>query len=92
MLVEVSSDVFKSYGKTREKIKFHSGLNAVVGGRRGANSIGKSTFLMILDFVFGGENYTVESVNDIKEVGPHLIKFAFKDQEGKYFYYSFASL
>lgn len=88
MLVEVSSDVFKSYGKTREKIKFHSGLNAVVGGRRGANSIGKSTFLMILDFVFGGENYTVESVNDIKEVGPHLIKFAFKDQEGKYFYYS----
>lgn len=88
MLVEVSSDAFKSYGKTREKIKFHSGLNAVVGGRRGANSIGKSTFLMILDFVFGGENYTVESVNDIKEVGPHLIKFAFKDQEGKYFYYS----
>lgn len=88
MLVEVSSDAFKSYGKTREKIKFHSGLNAVVGGRRGANSIGKSTFLMILDFVFGGENYTVESVNDIKEVGPHLIKFAFKDQQGKYLYYS----
>ncbi len=88
MLVEVSSDAFKSYGKTREKIKFHSGLNVVVGGRRGANSIGKSTFLMILDFVFGGENYTTESINDIKEVGPHLIKFAFKNQQGEYFYYS----
>ena len=88
MLIEVSSDAFKSYGKTREKIKFYEGLNAVVGGKRGANSIGKSTFLMILDFVFGGENYTVESVNDIKKVGPHLIKFAFQDQQGKYFYYS----
>ncbi|OTA65042.1 hypothetical protein [Limosilactobacillus reuteri] len=61
MLVEVSSDAFKSYGKTREKIKFHSGLNVVVGGRRGANSIGKSTFLMILDFVFG-EKITLQRV------------------------------
>lgn len=88
MLIEVSSDAFKSHGGIREKIKFHPGLNAVVGGKRGANSIGKSTFLMILDYVFGGENYTVESINDIKEVGPHIIKFAFKNKQGKYFYYS----
>lgn len=82
MLIEVSSDAFKSHGRIREKIKFHPGLNAVVGGKRGANSIGKSTFLMILDYVFGGENYTVESINDIKEVGPHIIKFAFKNKQG----------
>lgn len=88
MLVEVSCDAFKSHGKTREKIKFHKGLNTIVGGRRGTNSIGKSTFLMILDFAFGGENYTVENINDIKEVGPHLIKFAFQDHQGKYCYYS----
>ena len=88
MLIEVSSDAFKSHGRIREKIKFHPGLNAVVGGKRGANSIGKSTFLMILDYVFGGENNTVESINDIKEVGPHIIKFAFKNKQGKYFYYS----
>lgn len=37
----------------QKEILFHSGLNAVVGDDVASNSIGKSTMLMIIDFVFG---------------------------------------
>ena len=44
--------------KFREKeIIFHPGLNAVIGDEIASNSIGKSTLLMIIDFVFGGSEY-----------------------------------
>lgn len=68
MLVEISGDALESYGKTRENIKFYEELNAVVSGKRYADSIGKSTFLMILDFVSGRENYTVESIMILKKL------------------------
>lgn len=51
MLVEVQCDKFIKNGQIREPIRFHTGLNAVLGDDNGSNSIGKSTFLMILDFV-----------------------------------------
>ena len=57
MLVEVQCDKFIEKGKKREAIQFHPGLNVVLGDDNGSNSIGKSTFLMILDFVFGGSDY-----------------------------------
>lgn len=86
MLIELYSDAFKENGKIRTKISFHKGLNVVIGGERGTNSIGKSTFLMILDFVFGGEDYISESIQNIKEAGSHVIKFAFQTGTGiKYF-------
>ena len=86
MLLELSCDAFKSYGEIRKNIVFHEGLNAVVGGKRGANSIGKSTFLMLIDFAFGGDDYIVDNITDIKEVGPHTVKFAFQTEQGiKYF-------
>ena len=66
MLVEVRCDKFVSNGKTREPIRFHAGLNAVLGDDNGSNSIGKSTFLMILDFVFGGSDYVKKCV-DVQE-------------------------
>ena len=52
MLLEVSCDKFVENGKVRKPVKFEKGLNAVVGNESGTNSVGKSTFLMILDFVF----------------------------------------
>lgn len=86
MLLELSCDAFKSYEEIRKNIVFHEGLNAVVGGKRGANSIGKSTFLMLIDFAFGGDDYIVDNITDIKEVGPHTVKFAFQTEQGiKYF-------
>lgn len=60
MLVEIYCDKFKTGGKDgkiRPAIKFHKGLNAVMGDSNRSNSIGKSTLLMIIDFVFGGEDY-----------------------------------
>ena len=57
MLIEIMSDEFVSYGKQRGRIPFHKGLNIVRGGQQSDNSIGKSTFLLAVDFCFGGEAY-----------------------------------
>lgn len=60
MLIEIYCDKFKNGGKDgelRPSIRFHKGLNAVIGDNDRSNSIGKSTFLMIIDFVFGGDDY-----------------------------------
>ncbi|MCD8307005.1 MAG: DUF2326 domain-containing protein [Clostridia bacterium] len=78
MLVEIYCDKFMENGKPRGKISFHSGLNTVLGGDAGDNSIGKSTFLMVIDFVFGGNDY-VEKLKDVQqEIGEHVICFAFR--------------
>lgn len=81
MLVEVQCDKFVKYGQIRKPIRFHSGLNAVLGDDNGSNSIGKSTFLMILDFVFGGSDY-VKKCTDVQEnVKEHTINFTFEFDE-----------
>ncbi|XKW97888.1 hypothetical protein R8G64_05205 [Tenacibaculum maritimum] len=36
---------------------FSNGLNTILGDNYSTNSIGKSTLLMIIDFVFGGGSY-----------------------------------
>ena len=77
MLVEVRCDKFVSNGKARGPIRFHAGLNAVLGDDNGSNSIGKSTFLMILDFVFGGSDYVKKCVDVQENVKEHTICFAF---------------
>lgn len=87
MLVEVQCDKFMKNGQIREPIRFHSGLNAILGDDNGSNSIGKSTFLMILDFVFGGADY-VKKCSDVQEnVKGHTINFTF-EFDGALFYFS----
>ena len=86
MLIEVQCDKFIKNGQVREPIRFHAGLNAVLGDDNGSNSIGKSTFLMILDFVFGGSDY-VKKCTDIQEnVKSHTINFAFEFDGQKYYF------
>ena len=87
MLVEVRCDKFISNGKGREPIRFHAGLNVVLGDDNGSNSIGKSTFLMILDFVFGGTDYIQKCVDVQENVKEHTICFAF-DFGGQMYYFS----
>ena len=87
MLVEVWCDKFISNGKVRKPIRFHAGLNAVLGDDNGSNSIGKSTFLMILDFVFGGTDYVKKCVDVQENVKEHTICFAF-DFDGQNYYFS----
>lgn len=77
MLVRVQCDKFVANGKKRPAIEFHEGLNAILGDEDRSNSIGKSTLLMILDFVFGGEDY-VKKCQDVQEnVLQHTINFTF---------------
>lgn len=86
MLVEIMCDEFKDHGKPRGRIPIHPGLNTVLGSDSGSNSIGKSTFLMIIDFVFGGDDY-VEKLTDVQtEVGEHKICFAFKFNDGIHYF------
>lgn len=73
MLVEIKSDVFRE-----NKIKFHSGLNVVLGDEKKSNSIGKSNLLLIIDFIFGGNDYLKHSKDVIEHLGEHFFYFCFK--------------
>lgn len=57
MLVEMWSPAFKASGEVRERIQFRRGLNVIKGADGGTNSIGKSSLLLAIDFVFGGAFY-----------------------------------
>lgn len=89
MLIEIRCDEFRSYGKPRPPIIFHPGLNTVLGDSSGSNSIGKSTFLLIVDFVFGGEDYAKSDA--VRNIGQHTIQFAF-EFNGNRFYFSRSTL
>ena len=75
MLKEIVCDEFSP---AYRKIVLTPTLNTVLGTETASNSIGKSTFLMILDFIFGGDDY-VNLLDDVQDqVGPHTIKFMFE--------------
>lgn len=77
MLTEIRCSAFEDCGKARNPIVFNPGLNVVLGSSHGSNSIGKSTFLLIVDFAFGGETYA-KNKETLQNVGPHTIDFAFE--------------
>lgn len=87
MLREIRCDKFRTYNdKPRDPIVFHPGLNVVLGTNDAKNSIGKSTFLMIVDFVFGGKDY-VQKCTDVQEmVKGHTIEFCFEFEDGLHYY------
>ena len=87
MLVELRCNKFISYGEQRSPIRFHVGLNTVLGDESGSNSIGKSTFLMAVDFAFGGDDYVTKSKDVQNQVGSHAIQFAY-DFSGERYYFS----
>lgn len=73
MLTEIRCDKFRE-----KSIEFHSGLNVVLGDSVATNSIGKSTLLMVLDFVYGGESFLEHNKDVIEELGHHEYFFSFK--------------
>ena len=85
MLVEMTSPVFREKGNPRPPIRFKKGLNAVLGKNNGENSIGKSSALLAIDFVFGGDTY-LES-DGVKHIGAHTIYFTF-EFEGKPYHFA----
>lgn len=83
MLKEIRSKAFKINAKTpnesiRPTIIFNDGLNIVNGSDTGTNSIGKSNFLMCIDFCFGGNDYYEKSKPVQTNIGDHEIEFAFE--------------
>lgn len=80
MLKLIKCDKFR-----HESISFSSGLNVVLGDEKASNSIGKSTLLMILDFVFGGETYLDYNSDTVAELGHHTYQFQFEFEKKYYF-------
>lgn len=81
MLREISSEIF-----SEKPIKFHKGLNIVLGDNEGSNSIGKSNLLMIIDFVFGGNTYLSHNIDVVENLGHHEFNFMFEFNEEQLFF------
>lgn len=73
MLTEIRSDQFRA-----REIKFGPSLNIVLGDDNATNSIGKSSLLMVIDFVFGGSALLEHNKDIVHELGHHDYHFAFK--------------
>lgn len=84
MLIEMRSKAFKVKGKLRPPITFKPGLNVILGGENGENSIGKSSALLAIDFVFGGNTYV--KTDAVKQVGHHTICFCFEFEGTAYYF------
>jgi uncharacterized protein YihD (DUF1040 family) len=81
MLKQIICDKF-----VEKQVIFHNGLNVVVGDDIASNSIGKSTMLMIIDFVFGGDDYITKNHDAIENLGHHNFKFSFIFEEDELFF------
>ena len=64
------------------------GLNIIQGSSQGNNAIGKSTFLWIVDFIFGGDRYAKIAQDVRKHIDRDLtVYFTFEvDEKLRYFY------
>ena len=60
------------------KIIFNKDLSVIVGPSDGANSIGKSSLLLLIDFAFGGEKFFKSEANIIEHVGHFDLLLGFK--------------
>ncbi|WP_158793812.1 DUF2326 domain-containing protein [Granulicella sp. L60] len=73
MLIEIHSAKFRTGA-----VPFHPGLNVILGDANATNSIGKSTMLMVIDFVFGGSDLLDHNSDVVKELGHHDYRFTFQ--------------
>lgn len=84
MLKSIHCDQFAPEHQT---ILFNSGLNTVLGNAAGSNAIGKSIFLWIIDYVFGGTSYYTRTEDIRDEIGSHTIYFTFEFENHPYHFY-----
>ena len=84
MLVEIKSSAFKIKTEELPPIQFKKGLNVILGKNDGAMSIGKSSTLLAIDFVFGGDTY-IKS-DGVKKEGHHTIFSTFEFDGKKYYF------
>ena len=82
LLREIKCDKFISYGEKRKPICFHEGLNTILGGVAADNSIGKTTFMLVIDYAFGGSRFATSDA--ASQIGDHTIFFTFEDGDKTY--------
>lgn len=68
------------------KISFHPGFNVILGDDDARNSIGKSTVLMVIDFVLGGSSFLKDDAGAIRELGHHHYDFSFEFGQQRLFF------
>lgn len=85
MLIEIRCDLFNNHIKNKT-IKFSSGINVVLGDDVATNSIGKSSLLLIIDYIYGGETFIARCTDVIEELGHHEYNYQLKINEKTYFY------
>lgn len=61
---------------TQRRINFHKKLNIVAGDSKSTNSIGKSTLLKIIDFIYGGETFLKHGHDTTDTLGHHTYYFS----------------
>lgn len=84
MLVEIRC---AGFAEAHRSISFHTGLNTVLGSKGGSNAIGKSTFLWIIDYAFGGNTYNDIWKESVQHIGRDPVFFTFQfDEQLHYFY------
>lgn len=81
MLKKIQSNVFR-----KGPIFFHEGLNVVLGDNQGSNSIGKSTLLMIIDFIFGGSSYIEKNKDTVRNLGHHFFEYVLEFNSKQYYF------
>ncbi|MDP2867996.1 DUF2326 domain-containing protein [Methyloversatilis sp.] len=81
MLKEIVCEKFR-----KKVIEFHGGFNVILGDENATNSIGKSTLLMIVDFVFGGNSLLEHNTDIVRELDHHdyYYSFIFGGEEYKF--------
>ena len=80
MLAEIYCEKFH-----QKRITFSNALNVVLGNNTGDNSIGKSTFMLIVDFAFGGTSYT-KAADILENIGSHDVCFKFIFDNKEYYF------
>ena len=84
MLVEIRCD---SFAEQHQAVTFCGGLNTVLGSNGGSNAIGKSTFLWIVDYAFGGTEYNEVWKENAQYIGMSPVRFTFQfDGQLHYFF------
>lgn len=79
MLTRLWSTAFHRNGEPRPVITLHAGVNIVEGADQAQNSIGKSTLLQIIDFIYAGNDFLdSDAVRLPQAVGHHAIHFTLR--------------
>ncbi|MGK2309297.1 DUF2326 domain-containing protein [Cutibacterium sp. V970] len=79
MLTRLWSPAFHRNGEPRPVITMHAGVNIIEGADQAQNSIGKSTLLQIIDFIYAGNDFlNSDAVRLPQAVGHHAIHFTLR--------------